>query len=65
MWATTVHIPGESVSEFLSLDLHVQADWNQNFRLRCILVDDGWIVVVKTGQDKHRVGLKSLIVETD
>lgn len=55
MWATTIHIPGESVSEFLSLNLHVQAYWNQNFRLGCILVDHGWIMVVKTGQDKHKV----------
>lgn len=46
--ATTVHVPGESVSELLSLDLHVQADRNQNFRLRRILVDHSWIVVIKT-----------------
>lgn len=57
MWAITVHIPGESVSEFLSLDLHVQAYWNQNFRLRCILVDHSWIMVVKTGQEKHTLAL--------
>lgn len=65
MWATTVHVPGERVSELLSLDLHVQAYGNQDFRLRCILVDHGWIVVVKTGQDQHSVGLRSPMAASD
>lgn len=30
---TTVHIPGEGVSELLAVDLHVQSDWNQNLCL--------------------------------
>lgn len=52
-WGITIHIPSESVSELLSLNLHVQTDWNQNFRLSSVLVDHCWIVVVKAGQDKH------------
>lgn len=49
----TVHIPGESVSELLSLNLHVQTDWNQNFRLGGIFVDHCWIVVIKAAKDKR------------
>lgn len=51
---TTVHVPGESVSKLLTLNLHVQADWHQNFRLSSVLVDHSWIMVVKAAQAKHR-----------
>lgn len=50
----TIHVPGESISELLALDLHVQADWHQNFRLSGVLVDHSWIMVVKAAQVKHR-----------
>lgn len=52
-WDITVHIPGESVSELLSLNLHVQTDWNQDFRLSGVLMDHCWIVVIEAGRDEH------------
>lgn len=45
---TTIHVPSESISQFLPVDLHIKADGNQNFWLRRILVDYSRIVVIKT-----------------
>lgn len=50
---TTVHVPGEGVSELLAVDLHVQSDWNQNLCLRCIFVDHCWVVVIETAKEKR------------
>ena len=56
-WDVTVHVPGESISELLTLDLHVQADRDQNFSLSGVFVDHRWIVVVKAAQHKDKINL--------
>lgn len=48
----TVHVPGESVPQLLTLDLHVQADRDQNFWLRGVLVDHSWVVVIEAVWDR-------------
>lgn len=48
----TVHVPSEGISQLLSIYLHVQADRNKRLHLRCILVDDGWVVVIKAKKDE-------------
>lgn len=54
---TTIHVPSESISQFLPVDLHIKADGNQNFWLRRILVDYSRIVVIKTTEWNNSVRL--------
>lgn len=56
----TVHVPSEGVSQLLSIYLHVQADRNKRLHLCCILVDDGWVVVIKAKkrQEVHTTHLQ-------
>ena len=44
----TVLVPGEAVAQFLTLQLHVQTDRNQHLWLQGILMNLGWICVIKT-----------------
>lgn len=54
----TIHVPSESISEFLPINLHIQSDGNQNFWLRGILMDYGRVVVIKAtgGENSVRPG---------
>ena len=46
----TIHVPCESVSEFLPVDFHVQTNGDQHLRLGCILVDHRRIVVIEASR---------------
>lgn len=44
----TILVPGEAVSELLTLILHIQTDGNKLFLLVGIVMDTSWISVIKT-----------------
>ena len=46
----TIHVPSEGISQFLSIDFHVQPDGNQRLHLRCVLMDHCGVVVIKAEQ---------------
>lgn len=43
----TVHVPSEGVSQFLSVNLHIQTNGDQRLDLRCVLMDHCRVVVIK------------------
>lgn len=44
----TILVPGEAISELLTLILHIQTDGNKLFLLISIVMDTSWISVIKT-----------------
>lgn len=44
---STIHVPCESITQFLPVNLHVQSDGHQDLRLGGILMNDSRVVIIK------------------
>lgn len=44
---STIHVPCESITQFLPVNLHVQSDGHQDLRLGRILMNDSRVMIIK------------------
>lgn len=44
---STIHVPCESITQLLPVNLHVQSDWHQDLRLSGVLMNDCRVMIIK------------------